>query len=83
MGQRRNHGKSENILTFTEVKSVTLKYVDKGCLGGSAIEHLLLAQGLIPDSGEGVPHWAPCVEPTSPSACVSASVCVCLSRKNK
>ena len=46
-----------------------------GHLGGSAIERLPLAQGVI----LGLPHRAPRVEPASPSACVSTSVCVCLS----
>ena len=28
-------------------------------------------------SQDRVPHWAPCMEPASPSACVSASLFVC------
>ena len=43
-----------------------------GHLGGSAVEHLPLAQGLILDSQDRVLHWAPCMEPASPpSACLS------------
>ena len=43
-------------------------------LGGSAVEHPPSAQGVIPGSWDRVPHWVPCREPASPSACVSASV---------
>ena len=50
-----------------------------GLLGGSAVEHLPLAQIVTPGSRDRVPRWAPCMELASPSACVSASVCVCLS----
>ena len=40
-----------------------------------------LAQGVIPDSRVQVPHRAPCMELASPSACVSASLCVSLMNK--
>ena len=43
-----------------------------GCLGDSVVEHLPLAQVMIPGSCGQVPPWASCVEPASPSACVSA-----------
>ena len=43
------------------------------------VGHLPLAQGLIPDSWDQVPHWTPCMESASPlSACVSASLSVSL-----
>ena len=45
-----------------------------GRLGGSAVEPLSLAQGLIPGFWDGALHWAPCEEPVSPSAYVSASL---------
>ena len=48
----------------------------KGHLGGSAVEDLPLAQGVIPEPGDQVPHRAPCEEPTSPSAYVSAFLSV-------
>ena len=48
----------------------------QGCLCGSEVEHLPLAQGMILGSQDRVLHWAPCMEPASPSACVSASLCV-------
>ena len=49
--------------------------------GGSAVEHLPLAQVPIPGSWDRVPHRAPCREPASPSACVSASLSVSLMSK--
>ena len=35
---------------------------------------------MILETQDGVPRWAPCMEPASPSTCVSASLsfCVCL-----
>ena len=53
---------------------VKLHQTIEGHLGGSEVEHLPLAQGVIPGSWDGVPHWAPSREPASPSACVSASL---------
>ena len=53
----------------------------QGCLGGSVVEHLSSAQGMIPDSQDRVPHRDPCMEPASPSAYVSASICVSLMNK--
>ena len=47
-----------------------------GCLGGSAVEHVPWAQGMIPGSQDGVPHRAPRREPAPPSAYVSASLCL-------
>ena len=52
-----------------------------GHLGGSAVERLSLAQGMIPEPADRVPHWAPRMETASPSACVSASLCVSLMNK--
>ena len=43
-----------------------------GCLGGSAVEWLPSAQGVIPEFQDQVLHRAPCEEPASPSAYVSA-----------
>ena len=48
-----------------------------GCLGGSVVECLPLAQGLIPEFWDQVPLQAFCMEPASPpSSYVSASLCV-------
>ena len=52
-----------------------------GRLGASAVEHLPLAQGVILESQDRVPHQAPCMEPASPSAFVSASLSVYLMNK--
>ena len=48
----------------------------KGRLSGSVVADLPFAQVMIPGSWDRVPHWAPHREPVSPSACVSASLCV-------
>ena len=50
-------------------------------LGGSAADRLSFAQVVIPGSWDRVPHQAPCEEPASPSACVSASHCVSIMNK--
>ena len=55
-----------------------LKHNQLGHLGGSVVEHLPSAPGVIPGSWNRVPHQALCMEPASPSACVSASVCMCV-----
>ena len=48
--------------------------------GGSEVEGLPWAQGVILESPDQVPHWAPCRE-LAPSASVSASLCVSLMNK--
>ena len=48
-------------------------------VGGSVVEHLPLAQVVIPGFWDQIPHWPPCMEPASPSACVSASPSLSLS----
>ena len=55
----------------------------QGRLGGSAVERLPSAQGVIPGSWDQILHRAPCMEPASPSACVSASLSLSLSIINK
>ena len=45
-----------------------------GSLGGSVVQRLPFAQGVILESGDRVPHRAPCTEPASPFAYVSASL---------
>ena len=66
--------------TFTR-DTVNLKFHFLGHLGVSVVEHLPLAQGVIPGSWDRVLHWAPCREPASPSACVSASLYLCVSHE--
>ena len=41
------------------------------------------AQGLILETQDQVPHRAPCMEPASPSACVSAPLSLSVSLMNK
>ena len=53
----------------------------KGILSGSVVERLPLAQVVMPGSWDRVLHLAPRREPASPSACVSASLCVSLMNK--
>ena len=45
-----------------------LKIITEGRLGGSVVEHLPLAQVVIPGSWDGVCHQAPHRDPASPSA---------------
>ena len=45
------------------------------------VENLPLTQGVIPGSWVQVPHQAPHREPTSPSAYIAASLCVCVSHE--
>ena len=40
-------------------KKISLKPLTVGRPGGSAVEHLPLAQGLILETRDRVPHWAP------------------------
>ena len=47
------------------------------------VEHLPSAQGVIPESWDRVPHWAPRMEPASPSACVSPSLSGSLMNKSR
>ena len=51
----------------------------QGRLGGSVVEHLPLAQVMILESWDQVPHQAFCMETASPSSYVSASLSLCLS----
>ena len=53
-----------------------LKCAFVGCLGGSVIERLPLAQVVIPESRDWVLYQAAHREAASPSACVSATLCV-------
>ena len=59
-----------------------LKMGNEGHLGGSAVEHLPLVQGMILGLWDGVPHQAPHRESASPSACLCLSLSVSLSLKH-
>ena len=67
----------------TEVPSGPGKDIALGHLGGSVVERLSLAQGVILESQDRVPNQAPCMEPASPSAYVSASLSLSGSLMNK
>ena len=54
-----------------------------GHLGGSGVECLPLVQVVVPGSWDRVLLWAPCREPASPSAYVSAFLCVSHEQINK
>ena len=54
-----------------------------GRLCGSVVEHLPLAQSMIPGSWDPVPHQASHREPASPSDCVSASLSLSVTIINK
>ena len=61
---------------------VPFKMPPKGAWVGSVVEPPPLAQGVILESRDQVPHRALCMEPASPpSSCVSASLCVSLMNK--
>ena len=53
----------------------------RGHLGGSVVERLPSAQGVILGSWDRVPQQAPHWDPASPSSCASASLCVSLMNK--
>ena len=55
---------------------VSQKTQEWGCLGGSVVERLPLAQGVVLESPEQVPHRTPCTDSASPSDCVSVSLCL-------
>ena len=55
-----------------------LRIKKKGHLGGSVVERLPLAQGVILETQDQVLHRAPCMESASLSACVSASLSLCV-----
>ena len=65
-------------MSFISFQCHTIKFKARklGCLGTSMVEHLPLAQGVIPASWDRVPHQAPHSESASPSAYVSASFSV-------
>ena len=52
-----------------------------GCQGGSAVVHLSLAEGVVLELQDRVPHRAPCMEPASPSAYDSACLSLCVSHE--
>ena len=67
---------TESLALGLHLSPLCYKELSQGRLGGSVVEHLPSAQGMIPGSWDRVLHRAPRGEPASPSACVSASLCV-------
>ena len=65
----KEEGQSENREKLMQIKIGWL-----GQPGGLSSIVPPSAQGVILETGDRVPHWAPCMEPVSPSACVSASL---------
>ena len=63
--------------------SVRHKNFGSGQPGGLSSLALPLAQGLILETRDGVPRQAPCMEPASPSPCVSTSLSLSVSLMNK
>ena len=61
--------------------SFYFKLLNMGCLGDSVVDLLLSAQHVILESWDQVPHWAPCMEPASLSACVPLRLSVSLMNK--
>ena len=59
--------------------SLFVKHLFKGRRGGSGVEHLPSVQGVTLESRDRILRRAPCMEPASPSACVSAPLSLCLS----
>ena len=66
---------------FFLLQEVSFKQSSVGCLGGTVVECLPSAQGMIPGFWDQVPHQAPHREPASLSTYVSASLCVSLMSK--
>ena len=58
-----------------------IQWKEGGHLGGSVVGHLPSAQVMILGSWDQVSRQAPSGKPASPSACVSASLCVSLMNK--
>ena len=58
----------------TKEKDLGVEEVVLGFLGGAAVWRLPLAQGAILETRDRIPRRAPCMEPASPSAYVSASL---------
>ena len=72
-------------ILYEEIQAKTslnlIKMIIEGCMGGSVVEHLPLAQVVIVGSCDWVPYQAPCGESACPSAYVSAFLSVSLMNK--
>ena len=78
------HGPSSYVTTLHDHENLVavgvlgFKKESSGSLGGAAVWCLPLAQGAILETRDRIPRQAPCMEPASPSACVSASLSLSL-----
>ena len=68
-------------LEYFQIHYFSLKIIVVGSLGGAAVWRLPLAQGVILEARDRIPRRAPCMGPASPSACVSASLSLCVSHE--
>ena len=69
-------------IIFKKLKTkIVSKRMKWGRLGSSVMKRLPSAQGVTLGSRDRVLHWAPCMEPASPSAWVSASLSATLMSK--
>ena len=62
------------------LRDIRWKFGKMGCVGGSVAEHLPSAQDVILGSWDQVLCRAPWKEPASPSACISASLCLSMNK---
>ena len=77
--QSCSHALSQINKSLKRKKEKKKKRKKEGRLGGSAVEHLPLAQSMILEFWDRVQPQAPCMEPASPIAYVSASLSLSLS----
>ena len=70
--------KKPEMIVFIQSDFIYIKFKSgqPGWLSGLAPPS---AQGMIPETWDQVQGGAPCMEPASPSACVSASLFLCVS----
>ena len=69
--------------SFIPHSLIIIKHLLKGIPGWLSGLSPPSAQGVILETQDRVPRQAPCMEPASPSASVSANLSVCLSWINK
>ena len=76
--------KGNNICDSRIAKALEIcntKCKNRVSLGDAVVWRLPSARGVTPGSQDRVPRWDPCMEPASPSACVSASLSLCVSHE--
>ena len=78
MFQAFNNGNLSNFDFFLKYMFSFFEILFRDTWVARQLKHLPSAQGVILESWDQVPHRAPCTEPASPSAYVSASLSVSL-----